>query len=152
MSLVFVILSVLTLSTAYSTCRNAIIMNINRGISPQATWGLFKQKPRATVKDVVSVLGRFEKREDFYEGRGYARPEKGLLTKEMFYENISKKQFKRWPISPKGIKVGVENSSPEEIKRLEKELSASPPSKVPYHSLSGVKVCGLTVFVFLGWC
>lgn len=68
---------------------------LSRPIVPQATWGLFSKQKEVKVIDVLSVLSRFSKREDFYIGKGYRRPEQGLLSREVFYENISKLKVKR---------------------------------------------------------
>lgn len=92
--------------------------------------GPLEEEAKTTVADVISVIGRYEKREDFYEGVGYRRPAKGLLTKESFYESIRTKKFKKWPLDKNGKRFGEDSMSKEEFDALYKEITTSPPPQV----------------------
>lgn len=132
MSTLLVILAVLaTFSTIYSFApsRGQISMTADRKIQ-KPTWGLLSNRnsPSPTVLDVVSVLGRFKNREDFYEGIGYRRPKEGLLTNITFYDNISKRKFNTWPVDSKGVLVGTTGMDDKQIADMKKKLAATPVS------------------------
>lgn len=127
--LVVVAIATFSSISALQPHRGQIIMSSNRNIQ-KPTWGLLSNRnvPSPTVMDVVSVLGRFQKREDFYEGIGYRRPKTGLLTNITFYENISKRKFSTWPVDSKGILIGTAGMNEQEIAAMKKKLSAEPVS------------------------
>lgn len=101
----------------------------------QPTWGLFKKKEEVALVDIISIVGRFTKREDFYEGVGYPRTMGGdftLLTKESFFEKISKKKFVRWPLDTEGRLVGYDKflGNEKEFEKLVQQVKSSPASMV----------------------
>lgn len=100
-------------------------MTSNRNVQ-KPTWGFLSNRntPSPTVLDVVSVLGRFQKREDFYEGIGYRRPVDGLLTNITFYDNISKRKFNQWPTDSNGILIGSQGMDEKEIAETKKVLTS----------------------------
>lgn len=122
-------------STFKSIKDNAKIKNYNsllyRDITPQPTYGLinnlkgklaYNNIDKTKVIDVVSVLGRFTSREEFYPGEGYIRPSTGLLTKQKFYEQMTLKQFNKWPRNELNELFGCENLSDVEINSIYNEL------------------------------
>ena len=98
-------------------------MTSNRNIQ-KPTWGLLTNRntPSPTVMDIVSVLGRFKERGDFYEGIGYQRPKEGLLTNITFYESISKRKFTNWPVDSKGVLIGTAGMDDKQIAEMKKKL------------------------------
>eukprot|EP00596_Hydrurales_sp_CCMP1899_P009137 CAMPEP_0119042484 /NCGR_PEP_ID=MMETSP1177-20130426/15424_1 /TAXON_ID=2985 /ORGANISM="Ochromonas sp, Strain CCMP1899" /LENGTH=169 /DNA_ID=CAMNT_0007009319 /DNA_START=171 /DNA_END=677 /DNA_ORIENTATION=+ len=110
-------------------------MTSNRNIQ-KPTWGFLKNRgvPSPTILDLVSVLGRFQEREDFYQGRGYARPKKdingggGLLTNITFYDNINERPFKTWPVDDDGVLLGSGGMNEIEIADMRKKFAAEPAS------------------------
>eukprot|EP01041_Mallomonas_annulata_P003266 gene3266-6463_t len=105
--------------------RVTVKMVSNRPLNPQANWGLREKKPLVTVLDLVSVLGRFNKRSDFYEGEGYSRPSKGFLTQKSFYETISSKKFTKWPEDEDGNLLGATGLTKQEIDIFRKNFENS---------------------------
>lgn len=98
----------------------------NRPLNPQATWELVKKRvSTATILDVVSVIGRFQRREEFYEGDGtiYTRPpDDKLLNNKLFLERIQQLEFKRWPVDEEGDLVGAGNLTEQEIEEKLKDM------------------------------
>lgn len=80
------------------------------------------------VVDVVNILARFEKREDFYNGHGYRRPESGLLNNDVFYDAIRSQQVKRIPRSKDGTTFGMTKN--DDINRFREFLQSTSPTKV----------------------
>jgi hypothetical protein len=105
--------------------RGQIVMTSNRNVQ-KPTWGFLSNRgtPSPTVLDVVSVLGRFQKREDFYKGIGYRRPAEGLLTNITFYDNISKRKFNQWPKDSNGVLVGSQGMDEKQIAEMKKALTS----------------------------
>lgn len=97
----------------------------------EPTWGLLRRTPRTTVVDVVSVLGRFSRRQDFLEGEGYQRPSSGLLNNESFYNRLQLKKFdpKLWPLDENGELIGCEGLSQADREALKKSLSSTQVSR-----------------------
>lgn len=124
------------------------LSSLQKKLFPQATWRLRKSAPDATVIDVLAVLSRFKKREDFYAGRGYSRPEEGLLTSELFYERIRDSKLKRLPKSTDGTHFGL--SDKKDIDELRKHLESIIPSQVPFYDLKCELFLRWTVDEFLG--
>ena len=82
--------------------------------------------------DLVNVVSRFNKREDFYDGQGYRRPADGLLSSESFYRAISQRKFeeRNWPVDvATGERLGIEGLNAAEIHALQRGLASSPPSQ-----------------------
>jgi hypothetical protein len=106
---------------------------LSRDIRPQAAWSLRTKKDKARVIDIIDVLGRFSKREEFYSGSGYIRPKSGvLMNKGKFYESMiaKDKKFKTWPLDKEGNKFGAEGMSKAEIDQIIKQFSSAPVSQV----------------------
>jgi hypothetical protein len=80
------------------------------------------------------VLGRFQEREDFYQGKGYSRPKKdingvgGLLTNITFYDKINQRQFTNWPTDGDGVLLGSAGMSEIEIADMRKKFVSEPAS------------------------
>ena len=43
-------------------------MKLDTKLAVQPTWNILNKKEEATVGDLISILGRFDKRQDFLEG------------------------------------------------------------------------------------
>lgn len=131
MFVLIVTLAMAALSPAVSLQSNSreITMTSNRNIQ-KPTWGFLSNRntPNPTVLDVVSVLGRFQNREDFFKGIGYRRPEGGLLTNITFYDNISKRKFNKWPLDSNGVLVGTQGMDEKQISEMKKQLASQPVS------------------------
>lgn len=113
-----------------SHTKGQISMTSNRNIQ-KPTWGFLKNRgvPSPTILDLVSVLGRFEEREDFYTGVGYQRPKPGgLLTNITFYDNINQRKFTNWPVDEYGVLLGTEGMNENEIADMRKKISSEPAS------------------------
>lgn len=120
----------LWLSNIYSTCsyiqRCNVVMSENRPLNPQPSWGLRIKKPVITVLDVVSILGRFNTRQDFYKGVGYTRPEDGnFLTNERFFNAIQNRPFSNWPKDQDGRLVGTDGMTEQQIAEEQLRLKSS---------------------------
>lgn len=103
---------------------------LNRKIFPQPTWRVKNRTKDVRLLDVISVLSRFDKREDFYEGKGYSRA-KGLLDSDKFYQKIQSLPYKRWPLDTDGNPFGSAYfANKMEFENLVKEIKTNPPSKV----------------------
>ena len=120
-----IVLAALTLTESFANSRGQIKMLVDRNVQ-KPTWGFFNNRntPSPTVLDVVSVLGRFQKREDFYKGVGYRRPEGGLLTNITFYDSISKRKFDKWPVDSTGTLIGCEGMDDKQISEMKKKLAS----------------------------
>jgi hypothetical protein len=131
----FVTFSSFSIIESLSTTKGQISMTSNRNIQ-KPTWGFLKNRgvPSPTILDLVSVLGRFQEREDFYQGKGYARPKKdvngvgGLLTNITFYDNINQRPFKTWPVDDDGVLLGSGGMNEIEIAAMRKKLASEPAS------------------------
>ena len=100
-------------------------MIADRPLKPQPTWGVKDKKPDTYILDVVSVLGRFKDRTDFYSGSEFERPEEGLLTKERFYNKLKDRRFEDWPLDEDGNLVGTSGLSESEIENLRERLQSA---------------------------
>jgi hypothetical protein len=100
---------------------------LNQNLLCQPSWRIKERVKDVSVIEVLSVLSRFEKREDFYEGKGYIRPEKGLLTRENFYERIKGLKVRRIPKSVDGGYFGIQDN---ELNAFKAHLQASIPTQV----------------------
>ena len=91
-------------------------------LKQQCTWRLVDRSiPVTTLEDVVTVLCRFDSREEFIQGQGYFRPPDGnLLTAQRMYERLQNLDFDggRWPVDAQGGFVGLSGRglSEEQIK------------------------------------
>ena len=118
-----------------STPSSSSIPSPSTFLSQEPTYRLLQRPPRTSLLDVVSVLGRFKQRSDFYEGSGYIRPDisqGGLLTKDLFYTRLQRRKFDAslWPVDPKsGALIGTEGLGKKEIEALAKQLQASEVSR-----------------------
>jgi len=104
---------------------------LNEYLRVQPTFGLFIKKEKVKVVDVISVIARFKKRTDFYKGDGYQRPKSGLLTKELFFENLQaiKGPF-ICPVDSQKQMYGSQQNSKFDLKAVIRELSMLPPTQV----------------------
>lgn len=105
-------------------------VEIRTKLKQQATWNLVdRSKKDATVLDVLSVLCRFNQRQDFYAGEGYQRQAQ-LLTAERFYNIISSRKAspKTWPKDDTGRPFGQSSMSTKEFQELQRTVAATPPS------------------------
>ena len=124
-----------TLSLRTPSARLSIPSIPSTFLRQEPTYRILQQPPRTSLLDVVSVLGRFKQRSDFYEGSGYVRPDisqGGLLTKDLLYNRLQKRKFDAflWPINPQsGALVGTEGLDKKEIEALTKQLLASEVSR-----------------------
>lgn len=108
-----------------------LVQPASRFLATEPTWGLRERLPRTTLLDVVSVLGRFQRRQDFFEGEGYQRPSSGLLSDENFYARMKTKRFdpKLWPVDETGELVGCSGMSKDEMEVLKKALTSTEVSR-----------------------
>lgn len=104
-------------------------------LAQEPTWRVLRQPPKTSVLDVVSVLGRFSKRTDFFLGEGYQRPNPAtgyeLLKAEGFYKTMQKRKFdiKCWPRDASGALVGTEGLSVAEVSELGRCLASAEVSR-----------------------
>lgn len=103
----------------------------SRLLRTEPTWGLRERLPRTTLLDVVSVLGRFRRRQDFFEGEGYQRPSSGLLSDESFFARMQARRFdpKLWPVDETGELIGCAGLSNDEREALRKGLMSADVSR-----------------------
>lgn len=116
--------------SAAQNYNNELQKTLYRNLFPQPTWRLREKAENVKVVDVLAVLSRFDKREDFYQGKGYSRA-LGLLNNDDFYEKIKSLPYKRWPLDQNGNPYALDKSlSKQEFEQLQKEVKATVPSKV----------------------
>ena len=101
-------------------------VTLDRPLIPQPSWRLIIKKDTVCVVDVLSIIGRFSRRQDFYLGENYERPADGLLTCSKFYEALKNRKFERWPKLENGGLIGADGLTEDELTRWKTKLESEP--------------------------